>query len=787
MSDFKLSVIIDAVDKASDTFKSVQKSAETLKNEINSSSDSAKTSWQKMGDSIQATGKTMTSVGSSLTMGVTAPLVATGTACAKMASDFETSMAQVQTIMDTSEVSVDDMRKGILQLSSDTGISANEIAGSVYSAISAGQDTEDALDAVRTSAELAKAGFTDAGVAMDTLTTIQNAYGSSAGSLEEISDRLITTQNLGKTTVAELGSSMGKVIPTASMYGVSLDQLSSAFVTTTKNGIATAESTTYINGMLNELGKTGTTVSTIIKDKTGKSFKEFMETGGSLTEALQIIQDEADATGVSMGDMWQSQEAGKAAATISQHAEDFNTAMTSMQNSAGTLQTAFETMDSTTSATMEKTMTQLKNDAITLGTSLLTVLAPAISQVSAAVANFSTWFQNLNPQTQEMIVKIGLAVAAIGPLLMILGQLTIGFGALVSTGMLPVIAGIAAVIVAGVGLISHWDEIKAGCAALAQNVSDKWNELKTNVGNTISEIQQNASDRWNEIKTNVGDTVSNIQQDVSDKWTEMKSNMGDTLSNIKEDTSNKWNEMTSSIGNFNQTIGNNISQKWANIKSTFSQGGSTIASFSRSAFSNVSSTVSSAMGTVLRTASSGLSNVASKFQSSLSNVSSITGSMMSSVVNFFSNSFSNIRSTVRNGLDTVRNWFSSCHLSLPHISVPHFSISGSFSLSPPSVPSIGISWYAKAYQTPMIFKKRTAIGGMGFGDGGGSEVVVGMNTLMDAMSKTVQGTATTGSNLTFGDIVFHIYEQPGQDTNSLADAVQERMIYLMQREREAFS
>ena len=58
---------------------------------------------------------------------------------------------------------------------------------------------------------------------------------------------------------------MGKVIPTAAMYGVNLDQLSAAYITTTKNGIGTAESTTYINGMLNELGKSGSTTSDILK------------------------------------------------------------------------------------------------------------------------------------------------------------------------------------------------------------------------------------------------------------------------------------------------------------------------------------------------------------------------------------------------------------------------------------------------------------------------------------------------------------------------------------------
>lgn len=145
------------------------------------------------------------------------------------------------------------------------GISAKEIAENVYSAISAGQDTANAVDFVRTSTQLATAGFADAGQSLDVLTTILNAYGMSADQAASVSDKLIMTQNMGKTTVAELASSMGKVIPTANMYGVSLDDIASAYVTTTKNGISTAESTTYINGMLNELGKSGSKASDILK------------------------------------------------------------------------------------------------------------------------------------------------------------------------------------------------------------------------------------------------------------------------------------------------------------------------------------------------------------------------------------------------------------------------------------------------------------------------------------------------------------------------------------------
>ena len=200
-----------------------------------------------------------------------------------------------------------------MKLSDDTGISAAALAEASYDAISAGQSTEDAVGFVGKANVLARSGFTSMSTATDTLTTAMNAYGLSADQVSSVSDKLITTQNLGKTTVDELGASMGKVIPTAAMYGVNLDQLSAAYITTTKNGIGTAESTTYINGMLNELGKSGSTTSDILKEKTGKSFSELMNSGYNLSDVLQIVQDEADSSGKSLADMFGSQEAAKAA------------------------------------------------------------------------------------------------------------------------------------------------------------------------------------------------------------------------------------------------------------------------------------------------------------------------------------------------------------------------------------------------------------------------------------------------------------------------------------------
>lgn len=413
MADYTLSVDVTANDHASETFKKIQDNAKNFKSTV-----------ENAGQSMQKFGENSESVGKNLTKSVTTPIVGVGAATAKLATDFGSSMAKVSTIADTTQVPIGDLKESILELSDDTGVAASDIAESAYQAISAGQSTGEAVNFVTSSTKLAKGGFTDAATSVDTLTTILNAYGDKAGDVTSVSDKLIMTQNLGKTTVDQLGASMGKIIPTANMYGVSLDNITSAYVTTTKNGIATAESTTYLNSMLNELGKAGTDVSDMLKEKTGKSFQELMESGMSLTDVLGIVQEACTESGKSIGDVFSSQEAAKGAATLVQHADDFNSAMQSMANSAGATNEAFNKIDSSNAENFAKALNRLKNAGIQFGEAVVPVVVPVFTELVSGVKSAADAFNSLPEPMQDMVVK-GLAIAAaVGPVVTVFGKVT---------------------------------------------------------------------------------------------------------------------------------------------------------------------------------------------------------------------------------------------------------------------------------------------------------------------------------------------------------------------------
>ena len=284
---------------------------------------------------------------------------------------FETSLAKVNTIADTSVVSLDKLQKQILDTSSSMGIAASDIAEAAYQAISAGQDTSNAVAFAGQASKLAAAGFTSSSAAVDILTTALNAYGMSADQATHVSDVLLTTQNLGKTSVDELSASMGKVIPLAAAYGVSVENLSSGLAVMTANGIATAEATTYTKSMLNELGDAGSAVGKILQQQTGKSFAQLNADGKSLGDVLQILYDSVDGDSTAFAGLWSSVEAGAGALSLaSGGADKFNSVLAQMQDSAGATEAAYETMTDTFQHKVESLQTAASNLSIQLFDSL---------------------------------------------------------------------------------------------------------------------------------------------------------------------------------------------------------------------------------------------------------------------------------------------------------------------------------------------------------------------------------------------------------------------------------
>ncbi len=353
---------------------------------------------------------------------LSAAAAAVGAASIKMAADYEQGLAKVSTIMDKSAMSAQEMGRALLDVSNDTGRSVGEIQEATYQALSASVDTAKSVEFVRQAVNLSKAGFTETSTSVDVLTTAINAYGLSADDAASLSDKLVQAQNQGKTTVDQLGQSLGQVIPTAAAYGVNIDQLLTGYVEMTRQGINTANSTTYLNRMLTELNKSGSTVDKTLREKTGQSFKELMDGGASLGDVMQILMEAADGDSVAFANLWSSAVAGRGALALANAgAEDFNKQLAMMENSAGTVDKALKDLE-TPATQAGKAINSLKNTGIELGEVFLAALAPAAERVQQAAHDLYEWFSNLDGATKNMIAGAVAFTAALAPAAMLFSK-----------------------------------------------------------------------------------------------------------------------------------------------------------------------------------------------------------------------------------------------------------------------------------------------------------------------------------------------------------------------------
>lgn len=501
---------------------------------------------EQTGDKIETMGKKVAPVSAAVGAGLT---VAT-----KNASDFEDGMAKMSTLFDTTQTSVKDLSEEFIKLSNETGKGATELAEAGYQALSASVPIQNVGKFVKTSAELAKVGFTDTSTAVDVLTTAINAYGLSANDADKIANNLVNTQNLGKTTVNELASSMGKIIPTASSMGVNLNNLCTVYAEMTKQGIATAEATTYANEMLNEIGDSGSTVAGILQQETGESFQQLMADGNSLGDVLQILKDYAERTGTNFNELWSSTSAGKAALAITNSgAEEFNNTLQTMATSTDVLGEGLDKL-STPSAKAKKAMNQLKNDAMELGQVILESIAPIIEQLAAQIEVFTNWFSALDPSIKQVIVVVLAMIAALGPVLIFVGKICKGISSIISlvgtigpalsslsSFLSPIISGIGSALSGLFGLIMANPVVAVivGIVAVIAVLWAKCEWFRDGVTNLINQVRDLFVNGWNSFKQAWNDGIANLKNKI------------DTFfQNLGEGFANSLNGLATWIGNF---------------------------------------------------------------------------------------------------------------------------------------------------------------------------------------------------------------------------------------------
>lgn len=259
---------------------------------------------------------------------------------------------------------------------------------------------------------------------------------------------------------------MGKVIPIANSVNFGMDELSASYAQLTKNGIATAEAGTYLKQMLSELGKTGSDADKALREMTGKGFADLKKEGVATADILNMMSQYAEQNDMTLKDMFGSVEAGSAALVLAKGSgQEYNEMLAAMNTSAGATQEAFEKMDATPAEQLKGALNELRNSGVKFGAAFV----PVITKVSDVLSDAADAFSGLSEEQQENVVKWGMVLAAVGPVMQVTG------GAITTyTKLASVIGGVTkatGTVGSSYGLIGSFRGLLGTCAPVAAGVA----------------------------------------------------------------------------------------------------------------------------------------------------------------------------------------------------------------------------------------------------------------------------------------------------------------------------
>ena len=686
---------------------------------------------QVAGQKMKDVGDKITGVGEGLSTHVTAPIAAVGAASLAAFNEVDAGADIVKTKTGAVGQALKDMQNQANEIA--TSIPTDfETAGSAIGEVNTRFGlTGDALkDLSQQFIEFASVNDTDVSTSIDNVSSVLNAFGmdtSQAGGMLDVLNSVGQATGLSMDT---LSTDLSQNAAQLKSMGLNATQSAQFLGNVEMSGL---DVSTAMAGMKKAMKNAAADGKTL--DQALSEFSDTMHSNKSDTEKLQAAYDLfGSKAGASI---FNAMQTGKLSF------DGFSSDMSSFQGNVE--QTFNDTLDPIDK--FKTTMNQLKVTGAEVGNSLATVLAPMLEQAAAALKKFSDFWNGLPEPMQQFIIKAALVAAAVGPILVGVGKvistfgtITSGIGTLMntigglSTGlsvfssvsllpMIGIIAGVVAAIVVVVEIIKHWGQITEWFKGV-------WDKVCSGVKTVGQGLATFFTGLWNGIKTGTETAWNGIKTGVSTVWNGMKSGAETVFNGIRTHISDAWNKVKT-----------NTSETWDKIKSTVDEHGGGIKGVINTAMEGYKSIWKTGFEVINKTTGGKLGEALSTTRSKLDDIKRA-----------FTEKMDAAKEGVRSAIEKIKGFFN-FEWSLPKLKLPHFSMSGKFSLDPPSVPHISVDWYKKAMNEPYILNSPTIFGmsnGRLLGGGeAGEEAVVGTERLAQIVQAAVAGAG--------GDIVIPIY------------------------------
>lgn len=672
-----------------------------------------KLNWEglkKGGSATKALGEGITDLGRSMTLGLTVPIVAAGGAATSVAASFDDAMSQVQGALGGASADMDGLRSLALQLGADTVFSATESAQAMVE-LAKGGLTEAQIKggALAASMDLAAAGQLNLADAAATTVQMMGSFGLGAGDATRIANALAGAANASSADVSDLTQAMSQCSAQASLAGWSLEDTAAALALFADHGVKGSDAGTSLKTMLQRLAApTDQAAEAIaayglnIRDSNGK-MKDISGIADELTGKLGGLSDaERDAA---LQTIFGS-DASRAAAILMQSGSEGLAKYIAATNDATAAETMANAQKGELSWALENMGGAVESASIAFGTAL----APAITAVAGVIGNVAEAFASLPAGVQTGIAVVLALVAALGPLLMVIGSVVAalpaiseGFavlGGALAIPLAPAAAVVAAIAAIAAAIYAAWTTSEAFRAAVMAGVD----AISSKVQEICAFLAPYVQAFLDQIVSTVQVAMDTLGPIIGAVLTVIVSTVVPILTSIMDTVAQVLATILATVTNVMAAVSTVIQGAWQIISGIFQTVLGVILAVTTGDFTMLQQGVTSIMqGTmvaingvmqgILSIVSGAWNAVKAVFIGVCNAVSGAISGAFNGIKSVIDSTMNGAKSTVSGALSAISGFFAGLHLQFPHINLPHFSISGDFSLVPPSVPSISVSWY----------------------------------------------------------------------------------------------